>query len=80
MSIILKQGLLLKSADGEYIYNIYSYNPDETHLSVDILNRQLETIATRVWGIEDFQRQIDAGTIVNFEKDETIGQENNEAE
>lgn len=73
MSITLKQGLILKSSDGEYVYNIYSYNPDEEMMVVDILNRQLETLATRNWKKEDFQKQVDAGTIVEFKDDELIG-------
>lgn len=73
MSITLKQGLILKSSDGEYVYNIYSYNPDEEIMVVDILNRQFETLATRNWKKEDFQKQVDAGTIVEFKDDELIG-------
>lgn len=73
MSITLKQGLILKSSDGEYVYNIYSYNPNEEIMVVDILNRQLETLATRNWKKEDFQKQVDAGTIVEFKDDELIG-------
>lgn len=73
MSITLKQGLILKSSDGEYVYNIYSFNPNEETMVVDILNRQLETLATRNWKKEDFQKQVDAGTIVEFKDDELIG-------
>ena len=73
MSITLKQGLILKSTDGEYVYNIFSYNPNEEIMVVDILNRQLETLATRKWKREDFQNQVDSGTIVAFKDDELIG-------
>lgn len=74
MSITLKQGLMLKSPDGEYVYNIYSYNPNEKTMIVDILNRHLETVATRNWEVEDFQKQIDWGTIIEFKEDEIIGE------
>lgn len=73
MSITLKQGLILKSSDGEYVYNIYSFNPNEETMVVDILNRQLETLATRNWKKEDFQKQVDSGTIVEYKDDELIG-------
>ena len=74
MSITLKQGLILKSSDCEYVYNIYSYNPDEETMIVDVLNRNLETLATRRWDIAGFQEQIDSGTIVEFKAGEIIGE------
>lgn len=74
MSITLKQGLILKSLDGEYVYNIFSYSPNEELMIVDILNRNLETLATRYWKVVDFQEQIDMGTIIEFEKDEYFGE------
>lgn len=74
MPITLKQGLMLKSSDGEYVYNIYSYNPNEELMIVDVLNRHLETLATRNWKVEDFQKQIDSGTIIEFKEDEIIGE------
>lgn len=73
MSITLKQGLILKSSDGEFVYNIYSFSKNEEIMIVDILNRNLETLATRKWSKEDFQKQIDAGTIIAFKDDEIIG-------
>lgn len=73
MSITLKQGLILKSSDGEFVYNIYSFSKNEEIMVVDILNRNLETLATRKWLKEDFQKQIDAGTIIAFKDDEIIG-------
>ena len=74
MSITLKQGLILKSSDGEYVYNIYSCNPDEETVIVDVLNRNLETLATRQWDKADFQKQIDAGTIIEFNEGDIIGE------
>ncbi len=74
MPITLKQGLILKSLDGEYVYNIYYYNPNEELMIVDILNRNLETLATRNWKVVDFQKQIDSGTIIEFKEDEIIGE------
>lgn len=100
MSITLKEGLILKSADGEYVYNIfscndtkekvedidtdilnrsyvynfYSYILEKEVMTVDILNRNLETLASRKWLKEDFQKQIDNGTIVEFKEGEVIGE------
>ena len=71
--INIHEGLILKSIDGEYVYNIFSYNPNEEVMIVDILNRQLETLTTRKWKKEEFQKQIDSGTIVEFKDNETIG-------
>lgn len=72
--IKLKQGLILKSSDGEYVYNIFTYSPDEKTMTVDILSRNLETIATRQWDVLDFQKQIDSGTIIEFEEGDVIGE------
>jgi hypothetical protein len=70
----LKQGLILKSNDGEYVYNIYSYSPDSETMILDILNRNLETIATKNrYSVELFKHQINVGTIVPFKDDEMIG-------
>lgn len=74
MSITLNQGLILKSSDGEYVYNIFTHSPDEKTMTVDILNRNLETIATRQWDVLDFQKQIDSGTIIEFEEGDVIGE------
>ena len=76
MTISLKQGLLLKSHDGEYVYNIFSYNPNEPSMIVDILNSQLETLTSRKWQVKEFQEQIDAGTIVSYKDGELIGPPN----
>lgn len=73
MSINLKQGLLLKSSDGEYVYNIYSYTPGVDAMIVDILTPQLETITSRQWSALDFKKQIEAGQVVEFAEDEMIG-------
>lgn len=74
MPITLKQGLILKSSDGEYVYNIFNFNDNEDMMTVDILNRHLETLATRQWTKESFQQQIAAGTIVEFKEGEIIGE------
>ena len=73
MTVQIKQGLILKSSDDEYIYNIFSYVSNEEKMTVDILNRNLETLATRQWRVEEFQKQIDNGTIIAFKDDEWIG-------
>ena len=73
MTVKIKQGLIVKSSDGEFVYNIFSYHPDSEKMTVDVLNRNLETIATRRWVVEDFQKQIDNGTIVGYKDDEWIG-------
>lgn len=57
---------LYQSFDGEYIYNIFSRSPDQMTVSVDILNKDLEAIASRNWGVEDFQKQIESGTIIKY--------------
>jgi len=72
--INLKQDLILKSIDGEYVYNIFSYNPNEEIMIVDILNRNLESLTTRKWKTDDFQKQIDSGTIIEFKEGKTIGE------
>ena len=41
---------------------------------VDILNRNLESLTTRKWKTDDFQKQIDSGTIIEFKEGETIGE------
>jgi hypothetical protein len=104
MTISLKQGMILKSSDGEYVYNIFSFNAtkekvedidtdilyrsyvynfysygnsnilEKEVMTVDILNRNLEFIASRKWLKEDFQKQIDNGTIIEFKKGEVIGE------
>lgn len=74
MSIMLKQGLILKSSDGEYVYNIFRYEDGDDTMTVDILNRNLETINTRQWDKADFQKQIDAGTIIEFNEGDVIGE------
>lgn len=74
MTIEIKEGSILKSSDGEYVYNIYSYSPNNPTMVVDILNRNLETIATKTWTVKDFQGQIDAGTIISFKEGEVIGE------
>lgn len=74
MSIMLKQGLILKSSDGEYVYNIFRYEDGDDTMTVDILNRHLETLATRQWDKADFQKQIDAGTIIEFNEGDVIGE------
>ena len=73
MTVKIKQGLIVKSSDGEFVYNIFSYHPDSEKMTVDVLNRNLETIATRRWLVEDFQKQIDNGTIVSYRDDEWFG-------
>lgn len=74
MSITLHQGLILKSSDGEYVYNIFRYEDGDDTMTVDILNRHLETLATRRWDKAEFQKQIDSGTIVEFKEGEIIGE------
>ena len=73
MSIEIKEGLILKSADGEFVYNIYSLSKEQDLVIVDILNSRLETITTRRWTINVLQDQIDRGTIIEFKPDEMIG-------
>ena len=70
MTLTIKEGLIVKSSDGEYVYNIFSYHPDDERMTVDVLNNNLETIATRRWLVSDFQKQIDNGTIVSYKDDE----------
>ena len=70
MTLTIKEGLIVKSSDGEYVYNIFSYYPDDERMTVDVLNNNLETIATRRWLVSDFQKQIDNGTIVSYKDDE----------
>lgn len=72
--INLHQGLILKSSDGEYVYNIFRYEDGDDTMTVDILNRNLETLATRRWDKAGFQKQIDSGTIVEFKEGEIIGE------
>jgi hypothetical protein len=74
MSISLKQGLILKSSDGEYVYNIFNFHDDEDIMTVDVLNRNLESLASRQWSKENFEKQIDNGTIVEFKEGELIGE------
>jgi|PlaIllAssembly_1097288.scaffolds.fasta_scaffold00009_27 hypothetical protein len=74
MAITLKQGLILKSSDGEYVYNIFNFHDDEDMMTVDVLNRNLESLASRQWSKENFQKQIDNGTIVEFKEGEIIGE------
>lgn len=77
MLIELKQGLMLKSSDGEYIYNIYSYSPDSETMVLDILDRNLNTLVTKnQYSVAQFLLQIKSGTIVEFEDNEVIGQSN----
>lgn len=74
MAITLKQGLILKSSDGEYVYNIFNFHEDADTMIVDVLNRNLETLASRQWSKENFQKQIDNGTIIEFKEGEIIGE------
>ncbi len=74
MTITLKEGLILKSSDGEYVYNIFSIDEIAGTMTVDVLNRHLETLASRQWLKENFQKQIDNGTIVEFKEGEIIGE------
>jgi hypothetical protein len=75
MSIELKQGLILKSSDGEYVYNIYSYQEGHPTMQLDILDKHLATVASKPnYSVEQFKTQIEAGTIVEFQPDEMIGQ------
>lgn len=70
----IRNGALLRSNDGEYVYNIYEYEPGYITMTVMILNGQLETIATKYdYPVAVFQSQIDSGTIVDFGKDEIVG-------
>lgn len=73
MIIKIKERMILKSSDGEYVYNIYSYSSHNRTMIVDVLNRNLETITSRTWEVEDFEKQIEAGTIVPFQEGEVIG-------
>lgn len=73
MTIEIKQGLLLKSSDNEYIYNISSLDEKNEKMEVTILNRKLETIASRWWSISEFKNQLNAGTIVAIEEGEILG-------
>lgn len=74
MSIELKQGLILKSSDGEYVYNIFSYSPGCETMTLDILDKHLSTVATKNnYPVESFMAQIDSGTIIPFMDYETIG-------
>lgn len=76
MTIELKQGLLLKSNDDEFVYNIYSYSPECETMVLDILNKQLSTIVTKNdYSVQSFKEQIEAGTIVNFKETDVIGKE-----
>lgn len=72
MTIDLNQGMFLKSVDGEYVYNIFEIHEDGV-ITVDILNKNLEILASRQWSKEYLQKQIDNGTIERFEEknDET---------
>ena len=65
-NIILKEGMLLKSSDNEYVYNIIEYSDFNTIATVSILNMNLETISTRKWKVIDLLNQIEAGTIIQF--------------
>lgn len=73
MTVKIKQGMLLKSFDEEYVYNIYSYSPLHPIMVVDVLNKNLETIATKTWDVKDFLEQISVGTIIPFQEKEIIG-------
>lgn len=81
MSIEVKQGHLYRSADGEYIYNVFSYVPGYDTMILDILNSNLETIASRPqYLVSEFQKQLDSGTIVEFQEGEWIGKSHDQAE
>jgi hypothetical protein len=71
---VIRQGNILRSSDGEYVYNIYEYSPNLPTMVVMILNDQLETVATKYdYSVDLFQSQIDSGTIVAFGADEIVG-------
>ncbi len=74
MTIQIKQGLILKSSDEEYVYNIFAYTENSESMIVDILNKNLETIATRKWLVKDFKEQLELGTIIEFKEGDTIGE------
>lgn len=81
MTIELKQGLILKSNDGEYVYNIYSYSPGDDTMILDILDSKLNTVASKnEYSVQSFNQQIEAGTIVSFRDDELIGRPNEQTE
>ncbi len=81
MTIELKQGLILKSNDGEYVYNIYLFNPESETMVLDILDKNLNTVATKnQYSVALFRQQIESGTIVAFKDDEIIGAPNEQAE
>lgn len=73
MTIEIKQGLFLKSSDNEYIYNIFSLDEKNEKMEVNILNRNLETIASRWWSISEFKSQLNAGTIDAIKEGEMLG-------
>ena len=74
MTCEIKQGQLYRSNDGEYVYNIFAYDPDHDTMIVDILNSNLETIATKPeYPVSLFQDQLKRETIINFREDEPIG-------
>lgn len=74
MTTEIKQGQLYRSNDGEYVYNIFAYDPDHDTMIVDILNSNLETIATKPeYPVALFKEQLERLTIVSFRNDELIG-------
>lgn len=74
MSIEIKQGRLYRSNDGEYVYNVFSYQKGDPTMVLDIHNKNLESIITKPrYSVEQFQNQLNIGTIVEFQDNEIIG-------
>lgn len=81
MAFTLKEGLLLKSCDGEYVYNIFAFHPDCDTMTLDIMDANLSSVTTKYnYPVKLFMDQIKVGTIVPFKEDEGLGINNEQTE
>jgi hypothetical protein len=81
MVITLKEGLLLKSIDGEYVYNIFAFQPDCDTMTLDIMDANLSSVTTKHnYPVKLFMDQIKAGTVVPFKENENLGMKNEQTE
>lgn len=62
----LEDGKMFKSFDDEYSYRIYEYSPNNLTMMVDILDKDLNSIASRKWNVNEFTKQLKNETILEY--------------
>jgi hypothetical protein len=57
-----ENGKMFKSSDGEYVYKM----GDIVTVNVDIFDKELNSLASREWDIDQFKKQLKNGSIVEY--------------